>query len=345
MASGISALGNLLGKVNANGALVVTLDGGAAAASSMTVTSDGLVTTSTDGVVVQDTTAATVGVPVQISPRVRLSGRGWDVDDAVSRTVSFFTEALPVSGNTVSGTWKLGFIDPVAATITYPLTVSSAGAVTPLSTITTAAGTTAIAPLIVTNGTNLSAATANAIENDGAAFYTTQDTTNGRRYNDSWNYFRLTGSGTGITSIADFFGSNDGIPLVANGVYEIEWHCWFSQATAGTATWTIVTATTALANLNAEYWGSNIAGIGAVGAPQMAGVVTTASSSTALPVTGTEANAATHYFLVKAFLTAGNGSSNTRLRLTMSAGTATPLINSYFRVRRLAGGNAGAFVA
>ena len=52
-------------------------------------------------------------------------------------------------------------------------------------------------------------------------------------------------------------------------------------------------------------FGSNIAGIGAVGAPQMAAVVTTTSSATALPVTGTEANAATHYFEVKAMLTAG----------------------------------------
>ena len=37
MASGINALANLLGKVNANGALVVTLDGGAGTATTMTV--------------------------------------------------------------------------------------------------------------------------------------------------------------------------------------------------------------------------------------------------------------------------------------------------------------------
>lgn len=87
-----------------------------------------LTTTSTDGLIGINTTAAVVGTQVQISPRVRLSGTGWDVDDAVSRTVSFFTETLPVAGNTVSGTWKLGFIDPVTSAITYPLTVDSAGA-------------------------------------------------------------------------------------------------------------------------------------------------------------------------------------------------------------------------
>lgn len=213
------------------------------------------------------------------------------------------------------------------------------------SGIQVGAGSTTVAPLTIVNGTNLTAATANAIENDGTAFYDTIDTTNGRRYSDSWNYFRLTGSGSGITSIADFFGTNDGIPLVANGVYEIEWVCYFSQATAGTATWTIVTATTNLANLTGEYVGSAVAGIGAVGTAQTAAINTTNSSSTAFPVTGTEADAATHRFKIRALLTAGAGSSNTRLRLTMSAGTATPLINSYYRVRRLAAANVGAFVA
>jgi hypothetical protein len=93
-----------------------------------------LTTTSTDGFVVRNTTASTVGTPVQISPRSRLSGTGWDVDDAVSRTISFFTETLPVSGNTVSGTWKLGFIDPTGTT-TYPLTVTSGGLLTTLGAI------------------------------------------------------------------------------------------------------------------------------------------------------------------------------------------------------------------
>lgn len=210
---------------------------------------------------------------------------------------------------------------------------------------TTAAGTTAIAPLVITSGTNLTTATANAVENDGVAMYGTQDTTNGRAAIDKWQYFRLTGSGTGITTIADFFGANSGIPLVANGVYEIEWVAYFSQATAGTATWTVTTATTALATLTGDYNCSNIAGIGTVGAPQTAAVNVTASSATAFPVTGTEATAVTHFCKVRVMLTAGNGSSNTRLRLTMSAGTATPLINSYFRVRRLPAANTGAFVA
>lgn len=219
-----------------------------------------------------------------------------------------------------------------------------ATAPTATSWITTGAGTTAIAPLTFTSGTHLTSAAAGVFEHDGTAFYQTTNTTNGRAYQDGWNYFRLTGSGSGITTIADFFGANSAIPLVANGLYEIEWNAYFSQATAGTATWTVTTATTALASLTGEYLCSNIAGIQAVGAPQTAAINVTSSSATAFPVTGTEATAVTHYCRIRVLLQAGAGASNTRLRLTMSAGTATPLINSYFRARQLPSANTGTFV-
>lgn len=103
----------------------------------LTVIRGALATTSTDGEVLDNTTAATSGATVQISPRHRISGRGWDTDDATSRTVSFFTEVLPITGNTVTGTWKLGYIDPVSAAITYPMTVSRSGRIDALDSINT----------------------------------------------------------------------------------------------------------------------------------------------------------------------------------------------------------------
>ena len=115
-----------------------------------TLTRLALTTTSTDGYIDQNTTAALVGTQVQISPRNRLSGRGWDADDVVSRTVSFFTEVLPVAGNTVSGTWKLGFIDPVSSAITYPLLVTSGGAGTFLGNVSVGNSS---AFVITSNGT------------------------------------------------------------------------------------------------------------------------------------------------------------------------------------------------
>lgn len=269
-------------------------------------------------------------------------------DTLTNKTLTTPTLTTPVINGTITGTTVIPVLNGGTGVTTSTGTVNTVLSTAPtLTGVILAAGSTSVAPLTATiaGSAVLTSAAAGAVETDTAAFYTTVDTTNGRRYNDGWNYFRLTGSGTGITSIADFFGTNDGIPLVASGIYEIEWDCWFSQATAGTATWTITTATTALATLTAYYVGTPVAGIGAVGTPQTAGVNVTASSATALPVTGTEATGATHHFNVHAMLSAGAGASNTRLRLTMSAGTATPLINSFFRVRRMSGANTGAFVA
>lgn len=400
---------------DANGNLLVIIG---TSTSTVTININGIATTSTDGLVLANNTASTAGVPVQISPRIRLSGSAWD--GAASETSDLILENKPTSGATPTGDFRVGFSTNGGALV-YPFDIDQAGnfrtltggvgtfggnitinaellglsasrvylgvngqvlirnagatsgagldvttdnllkvrnramnadgnisfaAATASGTITTAANTTTVAPIILTHGTLLSTPTADALESDGVANYSTANTTNGRVFDDGWNYFRLTGSGTGITTIADFFGATgSGIPLVANGVYEIEWHCYFSQATAGTATWTVTTATTALANITGEYIGSNIAGIGAVGAPQTAAINTTTSSATAFPVTGSEASGATHYFTIRVMVTAGNGASNTRLRLTMSAGTATPLINSYFKVRRLPAGNTGAFVS
>src|SRR3954471_4545587 len=42
----------------------------------------------------------------------------------------------------------------------------------------------------VTGGTLMTTPTAGVQEADSAAFYSTMDVTNGRRFNDNWNYFR-----------------------------------------------------------------------------------------------------------------------------------------------------------
>lgn len=64
-----------------------------------------LITTSTDGLTLQNTTAATAGVTVQISPRLRWQGTAWDT--AASQTMDFWAEVLPVSAATPSGSWRL----------------------------------------------------------------------------------------------------------------------------------------------------------------------------------------------------------------------------------------------
>lgn len=211
--------------------------------------------------------------------------------------------------------------------------------------ITLIAGTTALAPLTMPAGSLLTVAAAGALENDGAAMYSTVDVTNGRRYNDNWSLFRLAANGGAANPITDFFGATSAIPTVLNGVYEIEWHCFFAiAALGGTVTWTI-TNTQTVTNMVASYVGNVIGGLAAVGTPQMAGVVTQTAAVVALPVTGTLTITTNHYYVVKALIEAGTA-GNVRLRFTCGATTTLqPLRDSYFKVRRLPAGNAGTFVA
>lgn len=104
-----------------------------------------LTTTSTDGIVAQNTTAATGGATVQISPRIRMRGTAWDT--GASQTVDFFMETLPTSAASPTGTLKFGYsLNGAAAS--YPLTLTSAGA---LTATLVAAGSSFISPLYRSN--------------------------------------------------------------------------------------------------------------------------------------------------------------------------------------------------
>ncbi len=95
------------------------------------VSQTALGTTSTDGFVAENTTAATGGTTVQISPRFRLRGTAWDT--SASETVDFFLENLPATAATPTGTFKIGYsLNGAAAT--YPLTLTSAGVLASAST-------------------------------------------------------------------------------------------------------------------------------------------------------------------------------------------------------------------
>lgn len=81
-------------------------------------------TISTDGLTLTNSTAATGGATVQISPRFRLRGNAWDT--SASQTVDFFLENLPATAATPTGTLKFGYsLNGAAAT--YPMTITSAG--------------------------------------------------------------------------------------------------------------------------------------------------------------------------------------------------------------------------
>ena len=67
------------------------------------ITVDSILTGVTAGLTLQNTTAATFGAQVQRSPSLWQYGRGWDVNDAVSRVFGMGWQMRPVAGNTVTG--------------------------------------------------------------------------------------------------------------------------------------------------------------------------------------------------------------------------------------------------
>lgn len=65
-------------------------------------------TTSTDGLVTQNTTASTVGVPVQYSPRLRQRGRAWNSAGSLDETHDWSSEVRPATAaGATSSTWAL----------------------------------------------------------------------------------------------------------------------------------------------------------------------------------------------------------------------------------------------
>ena len=117
----------------ASGDSFQTVDG------TITALRPGIATTSTNGLIASNATAATGGATVQMSPRVFLRGNAWDT--SASQTVDFFLENLPATAATPTGTFKLGYsLNGAAAT--YPLTVDSTGILTTLSSIVSGANIT-----------------------------------------------------------------------------------------------------------------------------------------------------------------------------------------------------------
>ena len=210
--------------------------------------------------------------------------------------------------------------------------------------VNTAAGTTAIAPIQLTSGTNLTTAAAGAMEYDGSVFYETGTTTLGRGYVPVTQYFKLTANGSAIgPAISNYFGASSGISFDASGYYEFEAELFFTKTTAGTVTFTMAYSQSPIL-VTAYYVGTPVGGVGTVGSPQTAATLSSTSNATALPATGSLTTAVNHQYKIYAIFQANattGGSFN--LQITSSAGTVTPLALSNFKVRRISTANTGTF--
>lgn len=219
--------------------------------------------------------------------------------------------------------------------------------------ITLAAGTSNISPLTLASGTNLTNAVAGAIEYDGAVGYFTPDATGGRGFLPSTQTFRLTSAGSLINNnIANFFGPDSNIPLVANAFYEIDIYMLALRgANSGTATITLTNSASPTL-MFVDYEQSPLSGVAAPPGSvsqltnlNFRGTTTTTTAAYAF-TTGSLSASVNHYFRFKLFLQNGTGTS---LKIQMTAGSGnnsmTPQAGSAWFCRRLPGANTGTFAA
>jgi len=200
---------------------------------------------------------------------------------------------------------------------------------------------------LLSNGTLLTTPEAGALEYvtaDGAAYFT-PDTTNGRGQLPAELTFRLTAAGSNISTIANFFGANSNIPLVASAEYEIEIWMFYLKNTAGTVTWTL-TNSAAPTGQNIYYAMSPITGIVAPPgtASELNGQFYNDTTAARAFTTGSLTTAVNHFAYFKIFLRNNTGTS-LKIQATAGAGSITPGIGSRWVAKRRPTANVGTFAA
>jgi hypothetical protein len=153
-------------------------------------------------------------------------------------------------------------------------------------------------------------------------------------------YMDANGAAAG-PAIFDFFGANSAFPTEAGAIYEIVASLFFLKTTAGTATVTL-TNTQAYTNLSGRRVQSAATGMAANGGLVGSAIVNDTLAASPHAASAALTTAVEHP--IEARWRAQIGlAGNIRIRLTQSAGTATPLRGSFYTVRKLAG-NVGSFV-
>jgi len=216
---------------------------------------------------------------------------------------------------------------------------ASIGVTTPTAYLHIKAGTAtaSTAPLKLTSGTNLGTAEAGAIEYDGSYFYATPQTTNGRQLIPASSYYVLAANAAAVgTAIANVFPGTTAIPLVASGIYDIEYVVYFQKTTAGTLVWTIL-KDAVVTMQHAEMRMSPITGVTSTNAASelFAQLAQQTAASTAFVATGSLTNNANHYMRMRINLVNASA-TKLYLQVTNSAGTITPMAGSYWRATRIA---------
>jgi hypothetical protein len=178
------------------------------AVTTSTLTRNNIVNTSTDGSIITNITGSTSSVPVQRSPRLRLSGTAWNTGGTpATNTMNWAIENIPTSGNPPTSALSFSF-DRSATGYSTALTLLNTGRLgvgsvsNPTASLQLPSGTTTVntAPLKFTSGTNLTTPEAGALEWDGTNLFLTT----------SGNVRQTINQGLTATSILDFPSTNNG---------------------------------------------------------------------------------------------------------------------------------------
>ena len=262
----------------------------------------------------------------------------------LENVVGYETDTGKSKTGDATTTWvSLAYNNPSGGTFTGLIT-AQAGITVTTAPITAPASTTAIANLNTPSGVLKTTPVAGDHDYDGAASYITNNTTNGRGFIPVTNYFRLTAAGGTVSTIANYFGANSNIPLVASAFYEIDINAWFLVSTAGTVVWTL-TNSAAPTSQSIYYEMSPATGIVAPPgtATALVGQIRNDATATlALSATGALSDASSQYMHMKIWLSNGAGTS-LKIQATKSAGTITPGIGSYWMARQLPAASTGNF--
>lgn len=244
--------------------------------------------------------------------------------------------SLPLTADTAKGVTAFGWGDHASAGY-----FSAAGG-TLTGGLVLVAGTTTVKPWQFQSGTLNTTPAAGVMEYDGAGFYATIGTVEGRGFAGVSQFYKMPADRSGIAaSIEDYFAADSSPNLKAGGTYLVEFVLDFTKTTAGTVTFTL-TNTQAPVNLNAEWEG--IMSIGAAATKTGAGIRNSTSAGAALPATGSISNGASAKVRITAMLDhhAGND-GNLRLQVTCSAGTLIARKGSWMRVTRIPANSIGNF--
>ena len=254
--------------------------------------------------------------------------------------------ALLISGTRVYGNTSIDSIAIVGNVTPYAATSTTTGSLQ----VTGGAGITGnvyVGGLIdMSSGTLLASPATGMIEYDGTRFYGTADTTSGRGYITSTQYFRLAANTPTALAItpAKYFGGTSQFTLASASTYELEAFLYFTKTTAGSLT-------VSINQTQAPQFINGTLVHGAVGAQgsQAASTIqmfNNPNANAAFTSSNTLTTGVNHAVKLNAvILTNATNASTANLTVWQSAGTITPLRGSYLKLTRLPSANTGTFVA